>query len=59
MLRRACPFLLLLALMATSAACSMHEGNPYADSKRSWDSPHSAALEDKLRNRLATTQRDN
>lgn len=50
--------LLLLAVMAT-AACSMHEGNPYADSKRTWDSPHSTALENNLRNRLATTQRDN
>lgn len=56
---------LILSLVTTlalfSAGCSQHlrQDGPDAEAKRSWDSPRSTELENSLRNRLATTQRDN
>lgn len=52
-------FVLLMTVVALAACSKPREGNPYAEAKRSWDSPPSAAVEDAMRNRLATTQRDN
>lgn len=60
------PRLLLAGLLVTGAAvggtgCTRDSNRGVSDSemKQAWDSSRSAELEDSLRNRLATTQRDN
>jgi len=51
--------LCLLGLFAALAAgCSGGEYGQYAEAKQSWDSPRPDDLDDRLRNRLAHTQRD-
>ena len=52
-------FLMTVTLLAVAACSKPREGNPYAEAKRSWDSTPPATVENALRNRLATTQRDN
>lgn len=52
---------LVMVFALSGVGCSQHLGQdgPDAEAKRSWDSPRSTELESSLRNRLATTQRDN
>jgi len=49
---------LLGAVAVLAAGCSGPEYGQYAEAKQSWDTPRPADLDDRLRNRLAHTQRD-
>jgi hypothetical protein len=47
------------AIAVTGCAKPGYQDGPYAESKQSWDPPRSDQQLSQLRNRLATTQRDN
>ncbi|HEX7044136.1 MAG TPA: hypothetical protein VF203_05950 [Burkholderiales bacterium] len=50
---------LLGAFAALAAGCSGTESyGQYAEAKQGWDTPRPDDLDDRLRNRLAHTQRD-
>ncbi len=50
---------MLFALASAGCASKMDQTGQYADAKEKWDSSRPPELEDSLRLRLATTQRDN
>ena len=52
---------LLTAIAIASAGCSrnMHGDGTESGAKQNWDSPRSGEQASNLRNRMATTQRDN
>lgn len=50
----------LLTMIATATAgCARNQVGQYAEAKQSWTEPRPAEVEEALRNRLVTTQRDN
>lgn len=48
----------MLLVMLAGCNRAMTKGGPYAEAKRTWDTPPSAETESKLRNRVITSQRD-
>jgi hypothetical protein len=53
------PLLALVAVASVGCAPRADLDGQYATAKQGWDSPHPTQLNASLRNRLATTQRDN
>lgn len=53
--------LILTGFAASGIGCARESSQGISDTemKQAWDSSRSAELQDSLRNRLATTQRDN
>lgn len=49
----------LLAAAVLATGCASNNDGPDAPAKQSWDEPQSEAEMSALRDRLATTQRDN